>query len=381
MASEHECLKINCIFICTEHFFSLDDDETHSSLDGYCRSLTSSSDGSRPSLEWIKNALRKKFKDIKELDEGGFGTVFTGIHCVDHNEYAIKVVDAEEEKSLQEAICMSNLTHENIVRYNDSEIMEAQEESINDDDDNVDNENNDDEDDDVVFEDDNDFGSWGNGSQNPPSLQSSDANSSCHTRQGKKFLVIHMELCSGTLVDWLHPGKIRPDLMKQFSLNIVEGLMFIHNEGYMHRDLKPQNIFIDTKKGLVAKIGDFGSSRKALQHVSPNEGQENPSSKMTDYIGTKPYCAPELALGKYDKRVDLYSLGIILFNIWYVELHGKTEREKIPIYEGMRSKNVQLPDDFQGPVRDVVYQLLQHNPEDRLRLVDVKEQILGNGKF
>lgn len=370
-----------------------------------------------PSLDMIQcSRLGKQFKNIKELDSGGFGTVYTGTHVIDSTTYALKMVDASEENVVQEAVCMSNLSHTNVVRYHNSEIIEflcgdcneSYNNSNNIEDDNDDlnilnesynNSNNKGDDEEEEEDDDDDDGIiFGDGTQTPGNSSNEDENLFQHSAQSfdtnsssvsqnqpvKKVLVIHMELCGGTLGEWLDQKKITDDLMLKFSFDIIEGLLFIHDEGYMHRDLKPKNIFIDNKHGLVAKIGDFGSSRKALQSVSQSGDHSNATSKMTNYIGTLPYCAPELSTGIYDKRVDLYSFGFILFEIWYKRLHGKTVREKSDTFNQIRSKDVMLPEDFQGPVRHIVSSLLQHNAEDRMELQNIRKQLLNdlsNGKL
>jgi eukaryotic-like serine/threonine-protein kinase len=104
---------------------------------------------------------------------------------------------------------------------------------------------------------------------------------------------------------------------KQFSLNealsifrqIVGGVSAAHAEGIIHRDLKPANVLIRAKDGAV-KVTDFGIAK------DESEAQAG-QGKTIGVIGSVRYMAPEQCTGKkdLDKRVDIYALGILLFEL------------------------------------------------------------------
>lgn len=157
-------------------------------------------------------------------------------------------------------------------------------------------------------------------------------------------LYIKMEFCDLTLREAIDKGDLVNNDSKCWSYfkQTVKGLSYIHSKGITHRDLTPRNIFITSEH--IAKIGDFGLSRLHHEreiepdHISdPLVGPQKQttvsnSSGLTGGVGTVWYTAPE-ALGEsscaYGHEVDLFSLGLILFEMSYVPL--KTEQEKAAI--------------------------------------------------
>lgn len=89
-----------------------------------------------------------------------------------------------------------------------------------------------------------------------------------------------------------------------FFCQILKGLVFLHSNGIVHRDIKPDNILIaKNKKGdVVVKIADF--SLAEYYHTQ----------RLNTICGTPGYMAPEMFCeDEYDEKVDIFSLGVILF--------------------------------------------------------------------
>ena len=90
----------------------------------------------------------------------------------------------------------------------------------------------------------------------------------------------------------------------QVGIHICEALSLCHSKGILHRDIKPGNIFVN-KDGNY-KLGDFGISRIL---------DSSASYMASTGIGTPQYWAPEQISGTYDNRVDIYSLGLVLYEM------------------------------------------------------------------
>ena len=95
----------------------------------------------------------------------------------------------------------------------------------------------------------------------------------------------------------------RSEIIK-IGLHICNALILCHGKGIIHRDIKPGNIFVN-KDGNY-KLGDFGISKII---------DSSASFMASTGIGTPQYWAPEQTSGQYDNRVDIYSLGLVLYEL------------------------------------------------------------------
>lgn len=181
-----------------------------------------------------------------------------------------------------------------------------------------------------------------------------------------------MEYCEKkTLRDLIRLGlqKDHEEIWRLFR-QILEGLAHIHGLNVVHRDLKPENIFIDAASNV--KIGDFGLATSGQYTVSDKStyAAVQMSSDMTRSVGTSFYVAPEVrssAGGTYTSKVDMYSLGIIFFEMCFRPLIPGMDRARVG--EGLRQEHPVLPVEFnqsEMPVQaDVILSLLNHSPKDR----------------
>lgn len=113
----------------------------------------------------------------------------------------------------------------------------------------------------------------------------------------------------------IHAGRMTPKDALAIVPQICEALQFAHEEGIVHRDVKPENILID-RRGRV-KIADFGLA-KLLGHEQPDHGL----TATHQVMGTLRYMAPEQMQGskQVDHRADIYSLGVVFYELLTGEL-------------------------------------------------------------
>ncbi len=183
---------------------------------------------------------------------------------------------------------------------------------------------------------------------------------------GEYFII--MEYCSGpSLRDLLiaEPKGFAPEKAAFFCREIGKGLAYLHDRGIVHRDLKPGNIFFDD--GYV-KIGDYGLSKFIA--VSRHSAQ-------TASVGTVHYMAPEIGSGDYSKGVDIYALGVMLYEM----VLGKVPFEGSSMAEVLMKHLTTQPelDELSPQFGKVIRKALQKDPKDRYQSVEemIDDLLLG----
>ncbi len=174
--------------------------------------------------------------------------------------------------------------------------------------------------------------------------------------QGSSWVV--MEYATGeSLEDVIrrHPNGLADDQAIDWMQGIAAGVAYLHDHGIVHRDLKPGNIFRDD--GQV-KLGDYGLSK--FISCSRRSGQ-------TESIGTVHYMAPEVANGRYGKEIDIYALGIILYEMLtgHVPFEGESVGEVLMKHLTAEPSLTEVPQ----PYRDVIARALAKDPLRRFASV------------
>jgi serine/threonine-protein kinase len=198
---------------------------------------------------------------IKELGEGGFGIVFLAWHQKTGRISALKLTrekikkDAELIKRFKREIAvMKKLSHRNLVKLYDEGISETD-----------------------------------------------------------NYYLISEYLPEGSLTDLINDqfaGKMPYRLAISIFIQALEGLSYFHKKGFIHRDMKPENMLLrkDNNGYYVVKTGDFGLSKSYVLRggTITNEGE---------FAGTLFYCAPEQIFNFKDVKpqADIYSTGMALY--------------------------------------------------------------------
>ncbi|NWX90238.1 NEK5 kinase, partial [Nothoprocta pentlandii] len=194
------------------------------------------------------------YEIIKEIGEGSFGKVFLAKGKVNNEQCVIKEISLtkmpvkEKEASQKEVILLAKMKHTNIVTFYAS-------------------------------------------------------------LQEKNKLYIVMEYCDGgdlrKRITMQHGVLFDEDQILSWFVQIALGLKYIHDRKILHRDVKAQNIFL-SKKGKVAKLGDFGVAREL----------NNTLELAYSCVGTPYYLSPEICENRpYNNKTDIWSLGCVLYEL------------------------------------------------------------------
>lgn len=148
-----------------------------------------------------------------------------------------------------------------------------------------------------------------------------------------------------------NPQGLPTDQVLWWFHGIASAVAYLHDRGIVHRDLKPGNIFSD--EGVV-KVGDYGLSKYIA--CSRRSGH-------TESIGTVHYMAPEVANGRYGKEIDVYALGVVLFEM----ITGRVPFEGESVAEVLMKHLTASPDvsGLAEPYRSVVARALEKDPAKR----------------
>lgn len=356
------------------------------------------------------------FEEVEFLGKGAFGVVVKARNKLDERFYAVKKVHlsssaAEEERTMREIMALSRLDHPHIVRYVTCWIERTETPAIPPStiDSNerwrdssalttsqqldtsalrqihhlkmgkVDDFLSEDKDMDLM---DDDFIQFGEGSWSEqdeddsyPSEDSRLSVPASTTDQSMRVLYIQMEYVENqTLGDALEHG-VSVDQAWHIFRQMLEALAHIASLGIIHRDLKPSNVLMDTHGDI--KIGDFGLATTNLHAMEPGQRDsmaQGESKELTSGLGTFLYIAPEVLSKKgisarYNQKVDMFSLGIIFFEMLASQRCYKTTMERYKLLNDLRSPAIRFPASWDKTLfasqTQIIRQLLDHDPGQR----------------
>lgn len=258
----------------------------------------------------IGTVLAGRYRIDAQLGEGGMGVVYRGYHLHLKRDFAIKVLHADitrdpdiARRFEREAQSAARLEHRNCIQVTE-------------------------------------FGS---------------------TDDGMRYMV--MQLLEGIELHELIRGPLEPLHALDLFLQILAGLEHAHGRGVVHRDLKPQNVFVsrDESGEEVLKLVDFGIAK-----LVSGEGAGEAMTRAGMVFGTPLYMSPEQCLGvEVDARSDLYSAGILLYLMLSGALPFVSEDPVAVIRMQVSQDPAPLPEIVPEDLAKIVYRLLAKQREDR----------------
>ena len=173
--------------------------------------------------------------------------------------------------------------------------------------------------------------------------------------ENEKCIIFEYEYFETDLKEYISENGLGSnELYKNIVKSIVNALYIIHQKGVMHRDIKPNNIFINENNNII-KLGDFGCSI----YIKDNK---------SDPIGTIFYTAPEIIKNlKYDEKCDLWSLGVTLYELYTGELPYGPDTTAFSIKKAIYDEKNFKFENTGKPSLDILFKrLLVINPKNRM---------------
>lgn len=181
------------------------------------------------------------------------------------------------------------------------------------------------------------------------------------TFETSKHIIFVMELCSGgDLLNYVRKRrKLTEDYAKAIFKQILEALHYCHKLNILHRDIKLDNIILDSEG--VIKVGDFGVSKIV-------ESKQT----MYDQCGTPAYIAPEILRDKGYKGfgIDVWSAGVVLYAMLYGTVPFRAQNMS-ELHDMIVKAKYSLKAEISEPARDLIKKILEPDPRKRLTIPQI----------
>jgi serine/threonine protein kinase/lipoprotein NlpI len=182
--------------------------------------------------------------------------------------------------------------------------------------------------------------------------------------QAEKTSFISMAYIEGqSLRKKVESGPLQLEQTLKIATQVSEGLRAAHKKGVVHRDIKSANIMVT--EANQAKIMDFGLARMSGTTLLTQEGAA---------MGTIAYMSPEQARGKdVDLRTDIWSFGVVLYEMLTGQLPFKGEHEQAVVYSILKEKPEPIDEintDIPVSIGQVVSKALEKDPDKRYQQID-----------
>ncbi|XP_053399578.1 serine/threonine-protein kinase PLK4-like isoform X2 [Mercenaria mercenaria] len=180
--------------------------------------------------------------------------------------------------------------------------------------------------------------------------------------EDNNYVYLILEMCqNGELQRYLKSScrVLSEDEARHFMKQILEGMLYLHSYGILHRDLTLANLLLS--KDMDVKIADFGLATRL----------NGPEEKHFTMCGTPNYISPEVASrSAHGLEADVWSLGCMFYTFLVGTPPFDTDTVRTTLNRVIKG-DFDLPDNLSPEALDLIHQLLQKNPTKRIPLYDV----------
>ena len=154
--------------------------------------------------------------------------------------------------------------------------------------------------------------------------------------------------------------KLPPERAVRLALRILNALEYIHSSGVAHRDMKPENVMVDSDDNI--KLIDFGIAANA-------KSRRLTFAKLSQTMGTPDYISPEQVKGKRgDARSDLYAMGVILYEMLTGKVPFSGENAFLIMNDRLLNNPVpprEIDPSITTQLQEIIYRALERDPKNR----------------
>lgn len=217
------------------------------------------------------------------------------------------------------------------------------------------------------------------------------------TFQSKGNLYFVLDYCAGgeffDVLSKLPGGVLDENAAKFYAAEVLLALEYLHSQGYIYRDLKPENLLLhenghimlsdfDLSKSLDEKVGGSAGQHPEQPHIRHSGSSHGPVvdteqrlKRCNSFVGTAEYISPEILLKQgYGSSVDWWTLGILIYEmIFGVTPFKGLERDDT--FDNIRKGKFEFPSTpvVSKECKDVIKRLLEPNPEKRIGGAELKQ--------
>ena len=260
------------------------------------------------------------FEFLQKLGKGAQGNVYKVCSLINHKIYAMKIIELKEGKTEEEK---KENEIEKVYIHNEIEILKK----LN---------------------------------------HSNISKYYKHFKEGNKIYIVMEYSDNGNLEIYINVLKylkeqnmIKMDELWNIFYQCMSALEYLHSSNVVHRDIKPSNIFMNKNK--IIKLGDFGVSALIKEKAELKKLKAMSGS----FIGTKAYLAPEVYQKNYNEKIDIFSMGCVFYELYFLKKYRIEDWEKINNRYVKVLKDQEHPNNLEDDFMKIIFKMLIKDPNQR----------------